>query len=918
METLEAQGAISVDNNLNKIMPLSNKGTGEAEISQENKKSPVASLFDLVRSLITDNPLVCALKIFRSEFPGPEDTVRIQGTIVLSRKSVLDLVNPLAAIIDNEFDSLFARLVVLQLVSVDAKPDRQPKLSKKTSIHRWTTGKTLKRRLVAGDEYYSVTFYVPKDFGEVGAFVIRNNHPYEFYLHDVTLVSDTGHSCEFPCYSWVYNYTIYGKDRVFFTNKTYLPGQTPTGLRNYREHELEELRGDGEGVRLAHDRIYDYATYNDIGISDLGALRPPLGGSEEFPYPRRCRTGRRPGIADLKSESTIGVGSLQFYVPADEYFEREKNSGFYASAVKGFGHAVAPIIRGLFDDTPNTWNSLEELKGLYTKGLDLESEMRKKVNRNNLVFLKTIFVAEGDDKSIIKYPLPDILKRNEDGWMHDEEFGRQTLAGLNPVVIEAVTEFPPKSFLDPEEYGEATALTEEHIEPYLEGLSVQEAIEAKRLFKVDYRDFLMLYIGEVNKTSYKAYAPRSYFFWTSRGTMKPVAIELSLPPSEDGPGSNRVFTPPQKKEDNSLYWNLAKVHASCVDFGVHELVSHWLRSHAVIEPFIIATHRNLSKLHPVCTLLLPMFRNTMKMNAAARQFIICALGVIELTFFTGEFGLQITSKAYGASWRFDHEALPANLIARGMAEPADSSEPGGVKLVVDDYPFAKDGLDFWDAIQTYVNEYLNVVYKGSDQAIQDDPELQEWWNESIQVGHGDKKDESWWPKADSIESLTHIITTIAWIAGPYHAAVNFGHYSYAGFMPNRPPHCRRLIPEPGSEEEQRLLEDPERWLMQTLSSKAATSVVLAVLELLASHSVDEEYQGRRLNDNWSSDPELKVVFSKFSRKMEELQGKFEERNSNPELLNREAGPTKLPYTLLYPHSEESGLTGRGVPYSASI
>ena len=75
----------------------------------------------------------------------------------------------------------------------------------------------------------------------------------------------------------------------------YLPSETPPGLRDLRDKELKDLRGDGTGVRKLCDRIYDYATYNDLGNPDRGKefIRPILGG-EKIPYPRRCRTGRPP------------------------------------------------------------------------------------------------------------------------------------------------------------------------------------------------------------------------------------------------------------------------------------------------------------------------------------------------------------------------------------------------------------------------------------------------------------------------------------------------------------------------------------------------------------------------------------------------------------------------------------------------
>jgi len=74
-----------------------------------------------------------------------------------------------------------------------------------------------------------------------------------------------------------------------------LPSQTPSGLRRLREEALKQLRGNGEGERKSSDRIYDYDVYNDLADPDsnLNLKRPVLGASKQYPYPRRCRTGRK-------------------------------------------------------------------------------------------------------------------------------------------------------------------------------------------------------------------------------------------------------------------------------------------------------------------------------------------------------------------------------------------------------------------------------------------------------------------------------------------------------------------------------------------------------------------------------------------------------------------------------------------------
>lgn len=89
-----------------------------------------------------------------------------------------------------------------------------------------------------------------------------------------------------------------------------------------------------------------------------------------------------------------------------------------------------------------------------------------------------------------------------------------------------------------------------------------------------------------------------------------------------------------------------------------------MNTHAVIEPFVIATNRQLSALHPIYKLLQPHFRDTMNINAFGRQALINAEGILEMTVFPAKFSMEMSSVVYKHNWVLTEQGLPADLIKR--------------------------------------------------------------------------------------------------------------------------------------------------------------------------------------------------------------------------------------------------------------
>ncbi|KAG5000635.1 hypothetical protein JHK87_021707 [Glycine soja] len=858
---------------------------------------------------------------------------KIKGTVVLMPKSVLDI-NDLNSVknggvggvvsgifgavadvtgqIVDTATAIFSRNVSFKLISAtstDAKGNG--KVGNETFLE-----KHLPTLPTLGDrrDAYDIHFEWDANFGIPGAFYIRNYTYDEFFLVSVTLEDIPNHgTIHFVCNSWVYNFKDYDKkDRIFFANKTYLPSATPGPLVKYREEELKILRGDGTGERKEHERIYDYDVYNDLGNpdEDVKLARPVLGGSSTYPYPRRVRTGRKATKKDPKSERPAS----ELYMPRDEKFGHLKSSDFLTYGIKSLSQKLLPSLENVFDSdlTWNEFDSFEEVRDLYEGGIKVPTGVLSDISP--IPIFKEIFRTDGE--SVLQFPPPHVVQVTKSAWMTDDEFAREMIAGVNPNVIRLLKEFPPQSKLDPSLYGDqSSTITKEHLEINMDGVTVEEALNGQRLFILDYQDAFMPYLTRINALpSAKAYATRTILFLKDDGTLKPLAIELSKPhPSGDNLGAESKVVLPADQGVESTIWLLAKAHVIVNDSGYHQLMSHWLNTHAVTEPFIIATNRRLSVLHPIYKLLYPHYRDTININGLARNALINAGGVIEESFLPGRYSIEMSSAVY-KNWVFTDQALPVDLIKRGMAVE-DPSSPHGLRLAVEDYPYAVDGLEIWDAIKSWVQEYVSLYYP-TDLAIQQDTELQAWWKEVVEKGHGDLKDKPWWPKMQTRQELIQSCSTIIWIASALHAAVNFGQYPYGGFILNRPTLSRRWIPEPGTKEYDEMVESPQTAYLRTITPKRQTIIDLTVIEILSRHASDEIYLGERDNPNWTSDSKALEAFKKFGSKLAEIEGKITARNKDSNKKNR-YGPVQLPYTLLLPTSEE-GLTFRGIPNSISI
>nr|POE93124.1 linoleate 13s-lipoxygenase 2-1, chloroplastic [Quercus suber] len=291
--------------------------------------------------------------------------------------------------------------------------------------------------------------------------------------------------------------------------------------------------------------------------------------------------------------------SSSVYVPRDEEFSEVKQLTFSAKTLKSVMHALLPQLEISLLDPHLGFPHFTAIDSLFCEGLTLPKPTNAGFFQS--ILPRLVKAVTDTEENLLLFETPAFIDRDKFAWFRDEEFSRQILAGLNPCSIQLVTDWPMKSKLDPKIYGPLeTLITTELVEREIRGImTINEALKSKRLFVLDYHDLLLPYVNKVREVEGSTlYGSSALFFLTKDGTIKPVVIELTRPPTSDKPQWKQVFTPTWDATGCWL-WRLAKAHVCAHDIGYHQLVIHWLWTQCCIEPYIIAANRQLSAMHRI-------------------------------------------------------------------------------------------------------------------------------------------------------------------------------------------------------------------------------------------------------------------------------------------------------------------------------
>ncbi len=429
-------------------------------------------------------------------------------------------------------------------------------------------------------------------------------------------------------------------------------------------------------------------------------------------------------------------------------------------------------------------------------------------------------------------PKPASLGRYRD----DAEFGRQRLAGVNPMVVHRIAALPPTFPLSETRFQEVVG----------PGKTIQGEAQAGRLYLADYAILDGMPVGTFRGRQKHLVAPLALFHWTQAGLM-PVAIQLGQQP---GPG-RPIFTP-----RDGAAWFVAKTLVQVAETTHHEMVTHLGRTHLLIEPFILATARQLAPTHPLAVLLKPHFRFTLAINKAAKYLLINKGGFVDRLFAgTLEGTLSIAGKSRPTN--FYDLALPTELRSRGVDDAA----------LLPEYPYRDDALLIWEAVGAFVKEYLGLYY-GTDGDVVNDYELQQWFRELTDTLGGRLRGVTRSGQLQTRTELADLITQLVFTCGPQHAAVNFPQYDYIAFTPNMP---AAVYSAPPTDAASVSAAD----VLKVLPPRSQASGQLLIVRALTA------FRTERLGDYGSGslgNPQAGPVIERFRVKLHDVESRINQRN----------------------------------------
>eukprot|EP00058_Branchiostoma_floridae_P011775 XP_002597263.1 hypothetical protein BRAFLDRAFT_66398 [Branchiostoma floridae] len=511
------------------------------------------------------------------------------------------------------------------------------------------------------------------------------------------------------------------------------------------------------------------------------------------------------------------LGELQAL--AAELGQVLQNFGDGANVITYYGKMLTCTHLGLSSSTNkgNTYKMVTHRNMKSNPGLNLKSlpgfaeglpvEQFPHADKAGILLRLKAEVQEGNQWGLYESFFGDILPTPTKiiaTWRDDQEFTRQYIQGLNPVMLRVCQSVQEIPFAMLSLKGQ--------------GKTVLELISERRLFIVDYN--ILRKIPQQEGKYFYAPTVLMYREILEDGKSRLSILGIQL---DTRKARNQVYTPEYGKSHPNKYL-FAKMHVNCADTQYHNFLSHLLLTHLAMEPIVVAANHCLSADHPILCLLKPHFKDTIAINFLARHTLISRiLPVTDPEFSVGTGGGLMMCVMRWKQYNFMKESFPEQLKKRGFDEERSDG--------LEDYYYRDDGMELWNILKKYVTSAVDESYK-TDQEVEGDKVVDIVKRRIV---------------TDCALSLIpqEVLTNIIFNMSAQHAAVNFPQWDYGGYLPNRPEMLKKPMPDTKGDMTEKDLVDalpgPFPTTLQILLKYALTMPSLTTLTKLTSEQTGHKF-----------------------------------------------------------------------------
>lgn len=518
--------------------------------------------------------------------------------------------------------------------------------------------------------------------------------------------------------------------------------------------------------------------------------------------------------------------------------------------------AAGTLLQSLFIDNTSV-ESLNSAAAAFTSNVDVE-KVAISVERKS--FRKARTGSQFEEKNPVLEPYRDMwntLQFPDIGnvFMEDKTFSRLRVAGFNPLSLYRA--FSPEDM--------PFSVSSDALPSA--GDTIASAIAEKRLYYQDFR-FMSALPQEPNTTKVFAITAALFVIPPGGGDLTPVAILCN----------GEVVYPPKPEEPFSTRWAIAKMAVNQNDATHHELVAHLGRTHLLVEPFVVATMRQLPAAHPLHVLLKPHFEGTIFINDTASNNLVAKGGDVD-RIFAGDIGPVMEWCAGTVINNHFNNSIPdVEMEARGVMD------------AILDMPYREDALEHFRVMYKWVLSYLSHYYK-SDADITADVQLQSWVRELVDPECGRLKgfgEDDINGKVTTVAYLARAVTFVIFSGSVQHAAVNFPQYALMAYAPAV---AGGLWKTPPTSTETAGL---ERWV-ETLTPTTTAIEQIRILGVIGAVYYTQLGQYRR--GEMPSDKPIQDALNEYKNDLERIETKIKNRESKSVIKYDFLRPSKIPQSI---------------------